>query len=113
MHWLPILLLGLGICYPDDGYRADEKNVLRMGPVFISLSPVFISPCIGRNFPLLSSSPLIGQQQIPTNEARGKESGRIRFHPDNKIPSLYSGSYRDAKHLNAKDVLIPRLSNIS
>ena len=74
-------------CYPDGGYSADKKNVFRMGPVFIAFS-------VGRKLPLLPSSILIGQQQIATNEARGKESGRNRFHPiirhpDNKIPGLY------------------------
>ena len=51
----------------SSGYPANEKNVCSDERGFISLS-------ISRKLPLLLSSLLIGEQQIPTNEARGKKN---------------------------------------
>ena len=65
---------GPGFCYLDGGW----KECLLDGTGF-HLGNCFFAPLPSH----------CGQQQILTNEARGKESGRNNIrHPDNKIPDL-------------------------
>ena len=76
---------GPRFCYPDGCYPADIR---RMKRTFFSDERGFISLSISRKLPLLLSSLLIGEQQIPTNEARGK---KIWTEP---VPSWYPADFR-------------------